>query len=303
MKIVGIKVIMVMALAFVAISAEAKLKGLPVMKTYKNYNLAKNNVESIKYTVHAPKGEGEAVVKGEISDYIAEIFFDEKGYRIKEIVYSNETGKIDVIINWAYDEKAGSVIESRNDTTGKLMARTEYLVNYKTNTVLARRYQDIEDPITKIVTPNVLIHEELWAENAKNKTLSFKKTYFDFRDGVAAKQSISEEQMEKPYTLYLILEELTAPIDYTWLYDYNAKALKASSGKTKKEAIFDGSIYEYKTKSKLLSSILYYGSDKKLKNITTYDYSMDKNKNWTEVVQKEDDKPQFIVQRDIKYRV
>jgi hypothetical protein len=293
---------MMVAATFITLSGEAKLKGLPVMKSYKNYNLAKQNVESIKYTVYAPKTEGETVTKGEISDFVAEIFFDEKGYRVKEIVYNIETGKKDVIINWIYNEQAGSVIESRNDTTGKLLARTEYLVNYKTNTVLARRYQDIEDPVTKIITPNVLIHEELWTEDAKNKKVTFKKTYFDFTDGVAAKQAISEEAMEKPYTLFLILEELTAPIDYTWLYDYNTKALKASSGKTKKEIIYDGTWYEYKSKSKLLSSILYYGSDKKLKNITTFTYTADKNKNWTEVIQKEDDKPLFIVQRDIKYR-
>jgi hypothetical protein len=303
MKIFEIKVLMVMVAVFVTFSGEAKLKGLPVMKSYKDYNLAKQNVESIKYTVYAPKIEGETVTKGEIADFIAEIFFDEKGYRVKEIVYNIETGKTDVIINWIYDEKAGTVIETRKDTADKLLARTEYLVNYKTNTVLARRYQDIEDPVTEIIIPSVFVHEELWTENAKNKTVTFKKTYFDIRDGVAAKQTISEEAMEKPYTLYSILEELTAPIDYTWQYDYRTKALKASSGKTKKEIIFDGSWYEYKTKSKLLSSILYYESDKKLKNITTFVYTMDKNKNWTEVIQKEDNNPQFIVQRDIKYRV
>ncbi|MDR1339807.1 MAG: hypothetical protein LBK58_07135 [Prevotellaceae bacterium] len=303
MRNFGFKIIMMMAAILPALAGEAKLKGLPVMKTYKNYSLVKKNVESIKYTVYAPKVEGETVTKGEIADFIAEIFFDEKGYRVKEIVYNIETQKVDVNISWVYDEKAGTVIETRTDPKGKLLARTEYLVNYKTNTVLARRYQDIEDYSTGIITPNVLIHEELWTEDAKRKKVIFKKTYFDFNDGVAAKQSISEENMEKPYTLYSILEDLTMPIDYTWLYDYNTKALKASSGNTKKELIFDGTRYEYKTKSKLLSQVLYYGSDKKLKNITSFIYTMDRNKNWTELIQKEDDKPSFIVQRDIKYKL
>jgi hypothetical protein len=282
-------------------AGEAKLKGLPVMKSYKDYSFKKPNVESIKYTVYAAKLEGETVTKGEIADFIAETFFDEKGYRVKEIVY-NMDGEVDVNINWWYDEKAGSVIETRTDKEGKLLARTEYLVNYKASTVIARRYENIDDPISKVVFTNVLRYEEQWTEKAKQKKVVFKKTDFDYRDGVASRQSISEEDMEKPYTLYLILESLTAPIDYTWLYDYNDKALKSSSGKTKKEPIYDGSRYEYKAKSKLLSSILYFDKNKNLKNETDYIYSFDNQKNWTEVIQKENNNPRFIVQRDIKYR-
>jgi hypothetical protein len=294
--------IIIVATALLAFSADAKLKGLPVMKNYKNYNFKKPNVESVKYSVYSPKIEGETVTKGELADFSAEIFFDEKGYRVKEIVYNIETGKVDVNINWQYDEEAGTVIEARTNEKGELLTRTEYVVNYKLNTVLARRYENIDDPIRKTVRSNVLIHEELWTENAKKKTVTFKKTYFDFNDGVAAKQSISEEALEKPYTLYLILENLTAPIDYTWLYDYNEKSLKATSGKTKKESIFDGSRYEYKEKSKLLSGILYYDSTKILKTETIYIYSFDNQKNWTEVIQKENNIPQFIVDRNIKYR-
>jgi hypothetical protein len=284
-----------------ALSGEAKLKGLPVMKSYKDYNLKKSNVASLKYTVYAPVVDGDKVTKGELADFTAEIFFDDKGYRVKEIV-TNMEGEVDVIIDWQYNEAAGTVLETRTDKDGKLLVRTEYLVNYKFNTVLARRYQDIEDQRNDIVYTNVLVHEELWTENSKQKTVTFKKTYFDVRDGVAAKQSISEESMTKPYTLYSILESLTAPIDYTWLYNYSYNTFKASNSKTKKEPIYDGSKYEYKAKSKLLSNILYYGSDKILKNETTFVYSLDNQKNWTEVIQKDDNKPVFIVQRDIKYR-
>jgi hypothetical protein len=294
-------IIIIVAVLF-TFSGEAKLKGLPVMKNYKNYSLNKPNVESLKYTVYAPKVEGENVTKGELVDFTAEIFFDEKGYRVKEIV-SDMDGEIDVIINWQYDEKAGTVIETRVDKDGKLLARTEYLVNYKLNTVIARRYEDIEDPITQIVLTNVLRYEELWTENAKKKSVTFKKTDFDFRSGVAIRQSISEEPIEKPYTVYLILESLTAPIDYTWLYNYNEKALKASNRKSRKEPIYNGSRYEYKTKSKLLSAVLYFEEDKILKDETTFNYSFDEQKNWTEVVQKENNSPRFIVQRDIKYRI
>jgi hypothetical protein len=293
-------IILAAAVLFV-FAGEAKLKGLPVMKSYKDYNFKKPIVESVKYTVYAAKLEGETVTKGEVADFIAEMFFDEKGYKIKEDVY-NMDGEIDVKISWQYNEKAGTVIETRIDKDGKLLARTEYITNYKFNTVNARRYADIENFVTKIVLTNVLRNEELWTENAKQKKVIFKKTDFDYRDGVAAKQSISEESMEKPYTLYSILESLTAPIDYTWLYDYNEKIFKASSGKTKKETIYDGSRYEYRAKSKLLSSVLYFNKDKNLKNETNYIYSFDNNNNWTEVVQKENNNPKFIVQRDIKYR-
>jgi hypothetical protein len=294
---------MIAAAILFAFSAEAKLKGLPVIKNYKNYNFKKPDIKSLKYTVYAPEVEGEKVTKGEIADFIAEMFFDEKGNKVKEIVYNIGSGKVDVNINWLYDEKAGTVVEVRTDANNELLARTEYLVNYKLNTVLVRRYENIMDPVTEVLLTNVLMYEELWTEDAKHKKVIYKKTFFDFRDGVAMKQSISEETMVKPYTLYLILENLTAPIDYTWLYDYNEKSLKASSGKTKKEPIFDGSLIEYKAKSKLLDRILYFDTDKKLKDEATFVYSFDKKKNWTEVVQNESNKPKFIVQRDIKYKL
>jgi hypothetical protein len=291
----------VVAILFV-FAGEAKLKGLPRIKTYKDYNLKKPNVESLKYTVYAPKIEGETTAKGEIVDFTAEIFFDGKGNRVKEIAYNME-GIVDVNTVWVYNESAGTVIETRTDKDGEFLSRTEYLVNYKSNTVLARRYENFEDPATKIIKTNILAFEEVWTENAKKKTVNYKKTYFDFRDGVAAKQAISDEAMEKPYTLYSILEDLTAPIDFTWLYDYNEKAFKASSGKTKKEPIYDGSLYRYKAKSKLLSSVLYYDKDKILKNETNFIYTFDEQKNWTEVLQKENNTPKFIVKRDIKYRL
>jgi hypothetical protein len=296
-----IKGIMVVAAILFSFAGEAKLKGLPVMKNYKSYNLKQPNVKSLKYTVYAAQAEGETVTKGDIADFTAEVFFDEKGYRVKEIV-CNMDGEVDVIINWQYNETAGTVIETRTDKDGKLLARTEYLVNYKLNTVIARRYEDLEDPVTKIILPNVLRYEEVWTENTKKKNVIFKKTDFDFRDGLPVRQSISEESLEKPYTLYLILENLTAPIDYTWLYDYNEKSLKASSRKTKNEPIYDSSRYEYKAKSKLLSAVLFFGKDKILKDETNYTYSFDSQKNWTELVQKENNKPRFIVQRIIKYR-
>jgi hypothetical protein len=295
----GIMMIAAMAVAF---SADAKLKGLPMIKSYKDYNFKKPVVESLKYTVYAPKIDGENITKGKIVDFVAEIFFDDKGNRVKEIVYNIESGEVDVIITWQYNETVGTVIETRTDANGKLLARTEFLVNYSLNTVLVRRYQNIEDPVNNTVALNVLIYEELWTEDAKHKKVIYKKTYFDIRDGLAVKQSISEETMEKPYTLYIILESLTAPIDYTWLYDYNERSLKASSGKTKKEPIYDGSKYQYKAKSKLLDRVLHFGSDKKLKNETSFVYSFDEKKNWIEIIQKENNKPLFIVQRDIKYR-
>jgi hypothetical protein len=292
---------MLAAAVLFVFAVEAKLKGLPVMKSYKDYNFKKSNVESVKYTVYAAKGEGETVKKGEVADFIAEMFFDEKGYKVKEIVYDMK-GEVSVNISWKYDETAGTVIETRTDKEGELLARTEYLVNYKLNTVLARRYENIKDPVTEIELINVLRFEEIWTEDAKHKTVFHKRTHFDPQEGIAIKQTISEETLEKPYTLYMILESLTAPIDYTWVMGYNEKTFNALNRKTSKEPIYDGSRYEYKAKNKLLNSILYFGKDKKLKNETDYIYSSDNQKNWTEVVQKENNSPRFFVQRDIKYR-
>jgi hypothetical protein len=297
------KIMVFAAAVFLAIPGQAKLKGLPTIKSYKDYSFSKKNVASVKYTVYAPKVEGEVISKGEVADFITEIFFDENGNRMKEIVYHIETGAVEVNIVWYYDDEKGSVSEVRTDAKGELLARTEYITNYKAGTVLARRYENIIHPVTEEIIPNVLLYEELWAENSKKKTVSFKKTSYSVLDGLAMKQSITEYDLAKPYTLYTILEEETAPIDYSWLPDYSAKLRKTTSGNTKKEAIiYDGSKYEYKAKKKLLSNILYFGSDKTLKSEVTYTYNFDNQKNWTEVVQKEDNKPQFIVIRDIKYR-
>jgi hypothetical protein len=193
-------------------------------------------------------------------------------------------------------------MEIRSDANGDIRSRVEYIVNYKLNTILARKYDNVRDEETGFIYPNILIYEERWEENSKQKTVKYKKTFFAFNDGAPAKQAISEESVEKPYTVYMVLESLTAPIDYSWLYNYSEKAFKASNGKTKKETIFDGSRYEYKAKSKLLSNVLYFGEDKILKNETSYTYSFDQQKNWIEVVQKENNTPSYIVQRDIKYR-
>jgi len=296
------KIMVIAAVVFSTLPGEAKLKGLPTIKTYKDYNLGKKNVASVKYTVYAPKIEGETLTKGEIADFIAEIFFDESGNRTKEIVYHIETGALDVKIDWYYDEEKGTVSEVRTDSVGELLARTMYIVNYKANTVFARRYENIKDPVTEVLIPDVLLYEELWTEDSKKKTVTFKKTDFSIVDGTPIKQAITEYALAKPYTLYTILENETAAIDYSWLPDYRTKLLKTTSGNTKKEAIYDGTSYEYKAKKKLLSNILWYESDKKLKSEVTYTYSFDKQKNWTEVVQKENNNPLFIVNRDIKYR-
>jgi hypothetical protein len=301
MTYASIRSIIVVAAILFAFSGEAKLKGLPVMKDYKNYNLNKPNVESLKYTVYAAKVEGETVTTGDIVDFTAEVFFDEKGYRVKEIVCNME-GEVDVIINWQYDETGGTVIETRTDKNGNLLARTEYIVNYKLNTVVARRYENIEDHISRTTLTNVLRYEELWTENAKKKTVHLKKTDYDYKDGAPIRQSISELPLEKPYTLYLTLESITGQIDYTWLYDYNEKALKASSRASRNEPIYDSTKYEYRAKNKLLSTVLHFGKDKILKDKTNYTYSFDGQKNWTEIVQKENDIPHFVIRRKIKYR-
>jgi hypothetical protein len=296
------KTVMVAAAVTVALAGEAKLKGLPALKTYRDYNLKKNNVLSVKYGVFAPVVDGDKTVRGEPSDFACEVFFDEKGVRVKEIVYNIETGKPDVNIVWKYDEKAGTVVEVRTDGNGELLERREFLVNFKFGTVLVRKYKDIKDGATGVVYSNLLMEEELWTENPKKKSVKYKQTIFDIRDGKPMRQSVGEDVIEKPYTMYLMIDELTAPVDYTWLNSYAENTFKASNGKTKKEAIFDGSRYEYRIKSKLLSNILYFDANKNLKSETVYIYDFDRQKNWTQAVEKENDNPRFIVMRDIKYR-
>ncbi|MDR2424175.1 MAG: hypothetical protein LBD59_05560 [Prevotellaceae bacterium] len=287
-----------MTLCFSA--AQAKLKGLP-LKSYKDYTLRKNNVESVKYMIYAAKTDGNTISKGAIVDFGLETFFDLKGNRIKEIVYHIETGAVEATTVWTYDENNSTVTEIRTNEKGEVEYRMEYIANIKAGTVLARKFETIrlDEQTTR---ENVLMYEELWTEIPKTKTLSQKKTFFNVVDGAPIRQSIKEYDFDAPYTLYNMMEEFSGVIDCTWLVDYNARLLKTTSKKTRKETIFNGDILEYSAKSKNLSKITTKDKNKILKNEIIYSYTFDKAKNWTELVQKEGDKPKFIVQRNIIYR-
>ncbi|MDR1926661.1 MAG: hypothetical protein LBQ13_03150 [Endomicrobium sp.] len=303
MKIKGLyKIMMLTTAMFFILQGEAKLKGLPTIKSYKDYNIGKNNVESLKYTVYSPKLENGVAVPGEIADFIAEIFFDDKGNKIKEKVYHIETGKLESTTNWTYNEKDGSVIQTRTDSKNEQVYRIEYIVNYKGGTVLSRKYENFTDINTGEARFNVFTTEELWTENAKTQTLKYEKTLYSLVTGEAVRRSTREYPLEKPYTLYTTLDEITTPIDYTWEPDYREKLFKATNSKTRKEDIYNGTQNQYKAKKKLLSNILTYDSNKKLQSEITYIYKYDKKKNWIEVLQKEGDNPQFIVIREINYR-
>ena len=288
-----------MTLCFSA--AQAKLKGLPAVKSYKDYTLRKNNVESVKYMIYAAKTDGAALTKGAVVDFGLETFFDEKGNRIKEIVYHIETGAIEATTVWTYDEPSATVSEVRTDEKGEVEYRMEYIANMKAGTVLARKFETVHLDETT-VRENVLMYEELWSEIPKKKILSQKKTFFNVMDGAPIRQSIKEYDFEAPSTLYNMMEEFSGTIDCTWLVDYNARLLKTTSRKTRKETVFNGDILEYSAKSKILSKITTKDKNKILKNEILYTYSFDKAKNWTELVQKEADKPKIIVERTIKYR-
>jgi hypothetical protein len=303
MKVKGLyKIVTVTAAMFFILQGEAKLKGLPTIKSYKDYNIAKNNVESVKYTVYSPKLEEGVAVPGEVADFIAEFFFDKKGKKIKEKIYHIETGKLESTVNWVYNEKDGTVTQTRTDGKNEQIYRIEYIVNYKGGTVLSRKYENFTDLYTGEERFNVFTTEELWTENTKVKTIRYEKTLYSLATGEAVRRSIKEYSLEKPYTLYTTLDDLTAPIDYTWEPDYREKLFKATNSKIRKEDIYDGTQNEYKAKKKLLSNILTYDNSKKMKNEITYIYKYDKKKNWIEVIQKEGDNPQFIVIREINYR-
>ncbi|MDR0558562.1 MAG: hypothetical protein LBG92_00140 [Prevotellaceae bacterium] len=284
-----------------AVGAEAKLKGVPAIKSYKDYTLRKNSVESVKYTVYAPKQEGDKTVKGAVADFVLEVFFDDKGNRIKEIVYHIETAAIEAVTDWVYDEAAGTVTEVRLDAKGLLAYKIEYLANINAGSVNMRRYERYVDADKK-VHENVLAEEELWVENPKKKSASCKKTWFSFADGIASRQSVREFDLDKPYTLYNVIEDNSAAIDCTWLYDYTASLRKTTSGKSKKESIFNGDNTQYRAKKGLLDKINTFDAAKVLKNGVVYTYVFDKNKNWTQAIQTENNAVRFIIEREIKYR-
>jgi len=296
---------------FFAFSGEAKLKGLPFMKSYKDYSISKKNVKSVKYTVYSPQVDGAKEItnsldgqkfKGEISDYIVEIFFDDNGNRNKEIVYHIETGAVEISSTWNYNEKDGTMILTRTDGKGELIIRQEFVVNYKAGTVLIRSYQNLVDPNTFQIVPNVLVYEELWTENTKNKKASHKKAVFSFADGSVSDMTLREYNLEKPYAMYHLMEDNSSFVDYTWIPNYSSALFKASNSKMKKENIFDGTRYEYSAKKKLLSSVLKYSKEGNLIGKSDYSYSYDKNKNWVQAIQKEFDKLFYIVLKDIEYR-
>lgn len=298
------KVLTVVAIFFV-LAADAKIKGLPQIKNLKDYNinLKGKKVESLKYTVYAANVDGQKVEKGQISDFIAEIFFDNNGNRFKENVYHIETGEIEVKINWTYNPDAGTVIESRVDKKDNLVTRYEYIVNYDLNTVVVRKYENILLQNPPVLKENVLIFDDVWTENSRKKLLKRVNTYYSVVDGIAIKQIISEEDLVKPYTALKLIESLSAPIDYTWLYDYSDKTFKSLNRKTRKENGFNGDWYEYNAKKNLLQSVFHFEKGKILKNESRFEYSFDDQNNWTEIIQYENNKPRFIVQRDIKYKL
>jgi hypothetical protein len=295
---------MVIAAILIVGAGEAKIKGLPQIKNQKDYtlNLKGKKVESLKYTVYDAKVEGDTILKGEVADFIAEIFFDDKGNRNKEIVYHIETGEVEVDINWQYNEDAGTVIESRFDKKGDMTSRYEYVVNYTLNTVVARKYENLRYGIPPTLRENILMYEEIWTEEAKKKRLKRKKTTYSIADGQAMRQLISEEILEKPYSALWIIESLSAPIDYTWLYDYSDKTFRAANRKTRKEEGFNGGWYEYKAKKGLVNKMLQYEKGKILRNESKFEYSFDDQNNWTQVIQIDNNKPKYVVQRDIKYK-
>lgn len=286
---------------FFAFSADAKLKGLPFIKSYKDYNLSKKNVAYIKYNVYSPIQQGDNVVPGEPADFTAEMFFDGNGNKVKEVVYHIATGKVDLTTIWVYNEKEGTVVQTRTDEKGEFLSRTESFVDFKGHKVLSRTYENITDPITKEDFPNVLRYEDSWVEDTKKKTASFKRTHFNHKDKVAERQTIKEFPVSKPYSLYTVIFDAVAPIDYTWLPDYSDKALKATSKNTRNEQIFDGTKYKYVLKKKLLNKIEQYDPDGKQELMTDYVYTLDKQKNWSQVIQYENNNPKYIVVRDIKY--
>jgi hypothetical protein len=288
----------VLFVCFAAV-ADAKLKGLPTIKSYKDYTLNKNNVASVKYTVHVPVVNGDEITPGDIADFTAEIFFDDKGNRVKEVIYHIETGKVEMTYEWTYNEQTGSVTLARTDAKGDITAREDYIVSPKQGTVTVRRYENVT-LADGSVKPNVLIYDELWTEAKKEAV--YRKTFYSVTDGIASRQSIKKYPIDKPYTLYRIMDETTAPVDYTWLPDYSARLFKASNGKTRNEAIYNGSTNKYEAKKKVLHAVSTVDADRKLRNITTYNYRYDRNKNWTQLVQYENSLPAYVVVRDIKYK-
>jgi hypothetical protein len=294
---------MACAILFFALSvsqSDAKLKELPAVKSFKNYSIAKNNVNSVKYTIYEPAVSNGVATKGNMADFAVEIFFDALGNRTREIVYHIETGNIETITSWTYNQADGTVVESRTSARNEPIYRIEYLLNKKAGTVLAKKFESITD--NEGNRRDVFVSEELWSELPKSKAVSCKKTLFSLSDGRATRQSLKELPVEKPFTLYTLMDEYSAPVDCVWLSDYLTRLLKTTSGKSRKEQIFDGTSVQYAAKKKLLASVKNFGIDKKLTHETTYSYELDKNKNWVKLLQKDADKPKFIVERTINYR-
>ena len=278
----------------------AKLKELPAIKNFKNFSIAKNNVNSVKYTVYEPVQLNGATAKGDRADFAVEIFFDALGNRSKEIVYHIETGNIETITTWIYNVADGTVLESRANARNEPLYRIEYLLNKKAGTVLAKKFESAIDKDGNRY--DLFASEELWSELPKSKAVSCKKTLFSPSDGKATRQSLKELPVEKPFSLYTLMDEYSAPIDCVWLSDYLTKLLKTTSGKSRKEKVFDGTSIQYAAKKKLLASVKNFGTDKKPTHETTYSYEFDTNKNWIKLLQKDADTPKFIVERTINYR-
>ena len=281
------------------LNSEAKPKSLPAVKNYSQYDLSSNNVSKMKLTVYAPQIDGDKVEAQGLRDFPVEIFFDDKGNRIKEIVYDILSGNPAYTMNFEYDAKKGTSGEYCMDSLNTQIWKKIYSVE-KDGSIRVKKYERWFNEQTEEIIPELLTYEMVWKEAPADKQYLYVKYRYDSRQTVAMR-------MEKKYpisngvSIYDMMDDIDGDGYYVWLPIFMREYAKAKNKKSRVEEYRLGKTV-YKYESKRLTEKSEYDSEQKLETKSIYKYESDKKNNWNKLIQYRNSLPVYIVTRELEYK-
>lgn len=280
-------------------NSEAKPKYLPSIKNYAQYDLMSKNVSKMKILVYAPQIDGDKVEPQGYRDFPLEIFFDEKGNCIKEVIYDFVSNRVSYTVTYEYDEKKGTSGEYCRDSLNTQIWKKIHSVE-KDGSVRTKKYERWFNEQTEELIPELLTYEIVWKEVPADNKFHYTKYRYDNRQVVAMR-------MEKKYpiiegtSVYDMMEDIDGDRYYVWLPSFMRDYAKAKNKKSRVEEYKLGkTVYTYDAKHLTEKSEFYNIKNTEEKSLYKYDF--DKKKNWDKLVQYRNSLPQYIVVREIEYR-
>ncbi|MDR2562993.1 MAG: hypothetical protein LBC98_03520 [Prevotellaceae bacterium] len=290
--------IVIFALCLV-LNTAAKPKYLPAIKNCTQYDLLSKNVSKMKVTVYAPQTNGDKVEPQGLRDFPLELFFDDKGNCVKEIIYDIISSKAAYTIHYEYDTKKGTSGEYCMDSLNSQIWKKIYSVE-KDGSIRVKKFERWFNEQTEELIPEMLTYEMVWKEVAADKKFHYVKYRYDSQQTVAMR-------MEKKYpitegvSIYDMMDDIDGDKYYVWLPAFMRDYAKAQNKKSRIEEYKLGkTVYTYE--SKHLAAKNEYNNIKNLDDKSIYKYEFDNKKNWSKLIQYRNDSPVYIVTREIEYK-